>query len=431
MAAEVAALNDPNDLGEVAEMVEDRFGRAMLINQLVDAADWDGRHFNLVHLAIALLYAEGILQVGFTANWDRLAQRAARTIAGLDLSCPCDKQTLAVAKPPLFVHLHGAAEHPGSLVATNRHLMQPEAIEWTQPQLAAATLVHELVLIGFAAEPAYVLTTIESALAATAGTLVAVLSLSCYSDFVATSPDLARVTGVDADPDLYVEGTATERVGDALRVCYAHFLRDLLDEGERQAREVALPLGVTSQGVDRVRDALLGGTLADLLGLLWRAAQLPADLTAEERQPTFATSGVAIAQALATIFLLSSCRDVTGLEARREGLRISLQSGGFADLWIVVPGTAVGTPGAIRRASLNSGRFAYPGDDAIPLILVCARTLGLPSTTAPAFLAGSPVGGTIVSPLRIPTDAITLEELDRRRPTAGAGRFEDFVRLAP
>jgi hypothetical protein len=112
MIAEVAGLSDPSDLGEVAEMVEDRFGRPMLISQLVDAADWLGTHFNLVHLAIALMYAEGLLRVGFTANWDRLAQRAAWTIAGLDLSCPCDKPTLAVATPPLFVHMHGDAELP-------------------------------------------------------------------------------------------------------------------------------------------------------------------------------------------------------------------------------------------------------------------------------------------------------------------------------
>jgi hypothetical protein len=412
-------------------MVEDRFGSAMLTTQLVDAADWNGSHFNLVHLAIALLYAEGLLHVGFTANWDRMALRAAQTIAGLDLSCPCDKATLAVAKPPIFVHLHGTAEHPASLVATNKHLAAPEAIHWTQPQLAAAATIHELVLIGFAAEPAYVLETIERALATIAGIPVAVLSLSSYTDFVADSPELARVTGVDADRDLYVEGSATERLGDALRACYAQFLRDLLDEGERQAREMAPPLGVTPEGIARTRNALLGGTLAELLGLLWRAAQLPADSTAEQRQPTFATSGEAIAEALATIFLLSSCNDVAGLDARREGLRVSLQSGGFADLWLVVPGTAIGTTGAVRRASLNSGRFAYPGDDAVPLILVCARTLGLPSSTAPPFLVGSPAGGTVLSPLRIPADAITLEELDRRRPTAAAGRFEDFVRLTP
>jgi hypothetical protein len=431
MIAEVAGLSDPSDLGEVAEMVEDRFGRPMLISQLVDAADWLGTHFNLVHLAIALMYAEGLLRVGFTANWDRLAQRAAWTIAGLDLSCPCDKPTLAVATPPLFVHMHGDAEHPASLVATNRHLAAPGAIEWTEPQLAAAAIVHELVLIGFAAEPKYVLETIESALAATAGTLVAVLSLSSRADFVAASPELARVTGVDADPDLYVEGPATERLGEALRVCYAHLLRGLLDEGERQARELAPPLAVTAHGVSLVRDALLGGTLADLLGLLWRAAQLPADSSAEQRQPTVATSGAPVAQALATVFLLSSCSDVTGLDARREGLRVSLHNGRFADLWIVVPGRPIGTTGAVRQASLTSGRFAYPGDDATPLILVCARTLGLPSTTAPAFLAGSPASGTIASPLRIPADAITLEELDRRRSSAGAGRFEDFVRLGP
>jgi hypothetical protein len=167
--------------------------------------------------------------------------------------------------------MHGDAEHPASLVATNRHLAAPGAIEWTEPQLAAAAIVHELVLIGFAAEPKYVLETIESALAATAGTLVAVLSLSSRADFVAASRELARVTGVDADPDLYVEGPATERLGDALRVCYAHLLRGLLDEGERQARELPPPLGVTAHGVSLVRDALLGGTLADLLGLLWRA----------------------------------------------------------------------------------------------------------------------------------------------------------------
>jgi hypothetical protein len=129
--------------------------------------------------------------------------------------------------------------------------------------------------------------------------------------------------------------------------------------------------------------------------------------------------------------LLCSCSDITGVEARREGLRVALQDGTFADLWIVVPDQAVSTSGAVRQAATNSSRFAYPGDHAIPLILVCARTLGLPPMTAPPFLAGSPARGTVMSSLRLPRDAVTLAELDRRRSTAGAGRFEDLVRLVP
>src|SRR4051812_20368917 len=69
MADIVAGVADKWDLGKIAQAVEDRLGRAHLIRLLLRLVEWIPSQFNLVHYALALLFAEGAIDRGFTANW--------------------------------------------------------------------------------------------------------------------------------------------------------------------------------------------------------------------------------------------------------------------------------------------------------------------------------------------------------------------------
>lgn len=106
LQAQIDGLEDPRDLGEVAAVLCEALGRGPLERELL-AVDWAGRPFNVGHLAIALMYGEGLVSVGFTTNWDPLIARAADTIADLRLWCPCDIHSLRVSGHPMLVHLHG------------------------------------------------------------------------------------------------------------------------------------------------------------------------------------------------------------------------------------------------------------------------------------------------------------------------------------
>jgi SIR2-like domain len=409
LAPRIDALADQDDLGEVASVVEDELGRGALERELLEI-DWSGRPFNLGHLAIALMYGEGLAKTGFTTNWDPLIRRAAETIAGLRLSCPCDVASLTTASPPLMVHLHGDSGHATTLVATSSDLARPGAALWTQPQLAAALPLGELLLIGFSVEPDYVLDTLNAVIGTTGSKPVGVINRDSVDRFVSRSPRLAAACGIDCTSSRYVEGGATETLGEAIRVCYSALIGDVLDDAEARAR--ALFAGrIRTSGVDLVRAALTGGSLEDLLGLLWIAAYLPSG-NRWTRQPTLLSLKDECSASLAVAMALASASDVTGLDSTFSGLRLGT-SHGPVDLWIAIPDTRMTTTAAARASSEYSHRLTTPADTGVPLVLILARTDGLGPLGGHASLLGVPSPGTLTG-IRLPVDMLTLDGLSAR-----------------
>jgi hypothetical protein len=435
LGPQIAALPNPDDLGEVAELVEAELGRDVLIGELLAMVPWRRKPFNLAHLAIALMFAEGWITVGFTANWDSLVLAAADTVETTDLPCPCNVATLQTSRPPMHVHVHGRADTPDTLVATTSDLSRPQALDWTEPQLRGALTMGEPMLVGFAVEPGYIVETLEQMLDVMGVAPAAVISLDDQAEFVAKSPRLAAAAQITDTNGPYVAGSATEVLGDVVRHRYAERLSGVLDESERRANgAVASPAVVTSTGVQRVRRALLDAPLAQFLALIWRAAVL-ATGDSDARQPTLNATEQDLADALAVLMILCSCHDVTDLAAHGEGIRISF-SGGSVDTWIALPRDKSQVTTVVTASSTASAHFTRPGDDAIPLLLICARTFGRPPPGGPiGLLTRGPAAGPrgrLTTHRRDPTDVLTLDEIDDRCRSVGGSTppsLTDLVRL--
>jgi hypothetical protein len=423
---------DREDLGVVAEAVEDAASRAVLLRALQDLADWRRARFNLCHFTIAMLYAEGLLTMSFTANWDDKVRQAADQIDGLDLSCPCDTTSLETATSPRFVHLHGHIDHLDTLVATTRDLAGPQALAWTEPQFAGTLAQAEAVLVGFAAEPQYVVQTIERMRSATGRDPVAVVSTHSQADFCAGSPALAAAAGVDSGSDRYVRLDACEALTEVLRVFYRSRLDDIIEEAERRAQQIIngkWDLGGSS--LSSLREVFLGGSIDALLHFLWQGAAL-ADDPDGAAQPILGSRESDLASLIATILILGSCSDVLGLARLSSG--ISLQRGaGDVHAWPLMPFQPQRAASAYGAAVRNSNAFIRPKDAGVPLLLVCARTFGAVPRYGHPLLTGAPSGSTIAGGVRIPTDVLDLDDLEDRivrfvgsfPPTLG-----DLVRVA-
>jgi hypothetical protein len=435
LGATISALASPDDLGEVAEAVEAALGRDVLLTELLRMVLWRRARFNLGHLAIALMFAEGWITIGFTTNWDLLVLDAADTLDAADLPCPCNIPTLQVSTPPMHVHLHGSVDAPDTLVATTTDLSRPGALDWSEPQLRGVLTMGEPMLVGFAVEPDYIVSTLEELLNVMGAPPAAVISLDSQADFIAKSPRLASATNLTATSGPYVSGSATESLGDVVRSTYAEKLGLVLREAERRALQaVATPAALSPAGVGLVGDVLLGSSLADFLALLWRGAVLATD-DVSALQPTLVGTEDDLADALAVLMILCSSGDVSGIEVQGEALRISYAAG-LLDVWVVVPPQRSQITRIVRAAYLASSHFTRPGDDAIPLLLLCARTFGRPPPGGPVTLL-SPgtalaTSGRLTMPQRQPVDVLTLDDVDERcRSFAGTPphQLSDIARL--
>jgi hypothetical protein len=415
LASQIALLPRPDDLGDLAQVVEHELGRDVLLSQLLSMIPWQRAPFNLGHLAIALMLAEGWITVGFTANWDLLVLAAAGSLEAISLPCPASVPTLHTASPPMHVHVHGRADAPDTLVATTGDLASPAALGWSDPQLRGALTMGEPLLVGFAVEPEYVVRTLETMLGVMGVPAAAVISLDTQADFVAKSPDLAAAVGLTATTGPYVSGSATDCLGEVVRHRYAEQIKSLLVKAEHRAQQAAGPLVATKPGVDRVVEVLLGGSLAHAQALLWHAAVLSSnDVTA--RQPILSDVGDHLADALAVLMLVCCLSDVTGLETSGEAMRIS-HSAGVLDVWLAMPSDGTQITEVVAAMTYGSSHFTRPGDDIVPLLLICARTFGRPPPGGPAGLKPrmSPgPSGRIAAPQRYPGDVLTLGEINDR-----------------
>lgn len=418
LGGRLVGLQDPDDLGEVATVLEAVVGRDAVVSCLLRAVSWRGRHFNLGHLVLALLFAEQLLESSFTANWDSCVLDAGETISGLFLSCPCDIPSLRAARSPKFVHIHGRAEAPGTLVIRNEDLDEPQAMAWSQPQLAAAITTADAAIVGFAAEPAYVVRTIEEMLATMGNSPAAVIDRQDESEFATQSPRLAAALGVGRQGSPYVNGSATECLGEVARGCYGAAVRELLDRAEQRATDlVEAPLNLDPAIVEEVRTLLTSQSLARFLEMLWRAAQLADEAVA--LQPTLVRTRVDLEAIVAAVMIMGSCADVTSVVGTQDGICL-VRAAGDVDLWPVIPETRISVTTAVRRAVAGSRRFTRPGSTAHKLMLICAGTDGaVPPGGHPALLAGG-APGALTQTTRVPDAVATLDEIHRRLCTLGS-----------
>jgi hypothetical protein len=415
-AERLEALADPGDLGEVCAVLVEAFDRETVVREIRKAVDWRESKVNLCHLALALLYAEGMLQISFTANWDPKVEDALdRVVCESRPRVARDRDTMGeVGGDPCLVHLHGHYEHPASLVMTEADLARPDAIQWTNPMLKSALTQNDPIFVGFAAEPEYVIRSLSEMRAAMQRAPAGVIAIEALADFCANSAALADALRLAEDPTRYIQGNALEIMGELLRCCYRKLLSDLLSDAEARARAGEATGAVLSEaGIERVRVALFGLTLERFLGFLWGSAAKVA-ASGASGQATLLCLRSALAEALAVVMVLASCNAVEELAVKGSGFRLKREDGSPVDLWPALPRDHLNPTDAVKRAYRHGDRFAGPADAAVPLVVVCAGTSGALPRDGKVSLTGSAKPANLAGGMREPRSVIDLSEVDAR-----------------
>lgn len=419
--AAMEAVDDPNDLGEVCTALEAALDRAALVRHIRKVVAWRDSKINLCHMVIALLYAEGLLRISFTANWDPKVEDALDRVACAKRPrIARDATTMGeVGTDPCLVHLHGHYDDPTSLVMTDADLTKPGAIKWTDPMLKAALVAQDPIFVGFAAEPEYVIRSLTEMRSAMQRAPASVIALETLTDFCAKSVALAEALKLAEDEDRYVAGDALEVMGELLRCCYRKLLEEVLREAEEMARAGGGAGRVLSEtGVERVREALRDLTLERFLALLWAVSAKAAE-NGTAPQATLLCLQTAFAETLAVMMVLASCHDVAELSVTDGGFRIRRENGSSIDLWPAIPSEHLNPTDAIARVLRYGDRFGGPADSEVPLVVVCAGTSGALPGAGKISLMGAGAAEKIVRARREPAGAINLSAIDARFDGAG------------
>ena len=414
--AAVDALKDPSDLGQVCAALETALDRDSVVRHIRKVVEWRSAKINLCHLAIALLYAEGLLRISFTANWDpKLEDALDRVACQKRPQVARDEATMGeVGTDPCLVHLHGHYSDPTSLVMTDADLARPSAIKWTDPMLKAALAAQDPIFVGFAAEPEYVIRSLTEMRAAMQRPPASVIALETLAEFSAKSANLAAALKLAEDGDRYIEGDALEVMGELLRCCYRKLLDELLSDAEARARAAdSTARVVTDQGAGRVREALRDLSLEQLLALLW-ATSAKASENGSAPQATLLCLQSALAETLAVLMVLASCRDAAGLSITDGGFRLERNDGSRVDLWPTIPSQHLSPGAAVSRAYRHGDRFAGPADSKVPLVIVCAGTSGALPAAGKVSLVGGASASKVGTGQREPAGVIDLNEIDAR-----------------
>lgn len=217
-----------------------------------------------------------------------------------------------------------------------------------------------------------------------------------------------------------------------MRCCYRKLLDDLLDEAAAKAHACAPPTVSPITGAEaNMRALLCGHPVAELLSLLWHSAARPS-ATGSARQRPLNGCADKLAECLAAVMLVDSCADAGGLQLVRGGFRVARNNADPIDLWPLIPDGVVSTSDAQELAYRRSDRFSGPRDANVPLVLICAGTVGAVPATSRVALVGTGSPASVGAALRAPSDVLTLEELDRRAQTVtapGLAKVEDLLQL--
>lgn len=414
--AAVDALEDPSDLGQVCAALKSALDRDSVVRHIRRMVEWRKAKINLCHLAIALLYAEGLLRVSFTANWDpKLKDALDLVICQKRPQVARDKATMGeVGSDPCLVHLHGHYSDPSSLVMTDADLARPSAIKWTDPTLRAALAAQDPIFVGFAAEPAYVIHSLTEMRAAMQRAPAGVIALESLAEFSTRSATLAAALKLAEDGERYVEGDALEVMGELLRCCYRKLLDGVLSDAEARARAAdGTARVIRDEGARRVKEALRGLSLERLLALLWATSAKAAE-AGSAPQATLLCLRSALAETLAVLMVLTSCRDARALSVTDGGFRLEREDGSSVNLWPAIPSQHLSPSATVARAYRHGDRFARPADSEVPLVIVCAGTSGALPAAGKVTLVGGANAAKVGTGQREPAGVVDLREIDAR-----------------
>jgi hypothetical protein len=412
----VDALEDPDDLGQVCAALEQALDRDSVVRHIRRTIEWRKAKINLCHLTIALLYAEGLVRVSFTVNWDpKLEDALDLVVCQKRPQVALDEATMGeVGGDPCLVHLHGHYSDPGSLVMTAADLVSPTAIKWTDPTLRAALVAQDPIFVGFAAEPKYVIRSLTEMRAAMQRAPAGVIALESLAQFCAKSASLAAALQLPEDAERYVEGDALEVMGELLRCCYRRLLDEVLNDAEARARAAdGTAQVIRDEGAREVREALRSLSLEGLLALLWATSAKAAE-AGTAPQATLLCLRSALAEVLAVLMVLASCRDARALSVNDGGFRLERDGGSSIDLWPVIPSQHLSPSVAAIRTFRHGDRFARPTDSDVPLVIVCAGTSGALPADGKVSLVGAAKAAKVGTGQREPAGVVDLREIDAR-----------------
>ena len=412
----IDALDDAEDLGKVCAALVAAFDRDTVVRKIRDEVDWRDSKINLCHLALALLYAEGLLKISFTANWDPKVEDALdRVICETRPRVARDRATMGeVGDDACLVHMHGHYENPTSLVMTDADLQGNDAMQWSDPMLKAALVHRDPIFVGFSAEPDYVIRSLTEMRAVMDRPPAGVVAIEDLAHFCASSAGLAQALRLAEDGGRYIQGDALEIMGELLRCCYRKLLADALGEAEAMARAgTATQTVISDEGVKQVRSSLTRLTLEGLLGFLWGSAAKVAESGASPLA-TLACLHAAFAEALAVVMVLASCTDFEGVEVRDSGFRFQRNGGEPIDIWQATPREHLNPTEAVSRAYRHGHNFSRPGDADVPLVVVCAGTYGALPSMGKVTVLGSARSSNLATGQRQPRSVIDFSEVDAR-----------------
>ena len=301
--------------------------------------DWEDSEFNLCHFAIALFYAEEVVKLSFTTNWDPKLEDAICRVAGRQQPrIARNRQTMGeVGTDPCLVHMHGHCLDPDSLVMTSKELKGPDALKWTDPSLRAALTKQDPIFVGFAAEPEYVIESLREMRAEMQRPPASVIGIESTAKFSSDSAALAEALKLGEDEDRYVQGEACEVMGELLRCCYRKRIDQVLADAEARAGVGAGTRRVLSaSGTATVRSAIEALSTEKLLALLW-SATAKVDKDGAARQASIAKISSQLAETLAVLMVLASCDDAEEITVSRGGFRLGRADGTTVDLWPAIP----------------------------------------------------------------------------------------------
>lgn len=413
LTALVEDVADVSDLGEVCAAIERKTNRDTLIRELLSVVEWESGAPNLCHVMLGILFGEGLLRRSFTFNWDDKVTVAMRAIDS-KLTCVVDGQTLRTGTDPMFIHLHGHVHRPDQLVATEDDLTRSPL--WAEPSLQASIHESEAVLVGFAAEPKYLLDSLEQFKTLAGKAPLAILSVQPLAEFTEASPTLADLCEFDSSSPKshFIQREACEALTNLVRAHYAAEARKLVGMAAERAAHLggswSCPTALSRQWLE---DFLLNQSLEEFLEFAWRAPALArTDPTASPFVP-IALRGNAWVNVLATVLVLSSCSNVNSVEKVLDGWRFTTTSGERVDFWAVVASEDRPLTSSASSAEKSSGLFSRAADAAIPLVLLAEGGWGNPSLGHPSILARQPPDS-VLTPGRHVVDALNLTTLQNR-----------------
>lgn len=429
---EMDALVDPTDLGDVCESLKERPGRVQLLQEIEQSVPWKTSEPNLCHMAIALLYAEEVVSVSFTANWDPKLSDAFERVANRHEPRVARNATTMgmVGNNPYLVHLHGMWSDPDSLVMTNAELAEPHVVKWTDPNLRSALTSQDPIFVGFAAEPKYVLRSLQDMHQVMERPPASVIGRDDVQAFSAASPELSRAMRLNEDQGRYVQGEACEVLGELLRGFYRKRIEEVIEAALLKVNAAdGLRASFNTLGRERLKGAIGELSLEDLLSLLW-SSTARASQDAACKQRTVADGIAGLEEILACVMVLAGIEGVSGLSASPFGFRLDTQLSGPVELWPVLPEGPLSPSDARTYASRHSDRFAGPAGAEVPMVLVCGGTVGAIPKGGKVSLVGTGSPAKVRSGRRSPKDTIDLTLLDERLAELdGTPRIAEALRL--